>query len=192
MSQSEGLSTVAAVPRWVMAQSVPVQALLLAVGVVVISAASKISVPMAPVPVTMQTFAVTLAGGLLGWRLGGLCLIVYLIAGAAGLPIFSGNVSGLAKLTGPSAGYLFAFPLAAAAIGALVESGWVRASLVRLCAVMLLGSAICIVVGAAWLGVTMGAETALTKGVLPFLPGAAMKSLLAALCLKVAATAFHH
>lgn len=190
MSQSGAVSGAAALPRWVTAQSVPVQALLLVLGGIVISAASKVSVPMNPVPVTLQTFAVTLAGGLLGWRLGGLCLIVYLAAGAAGLPIFSGNVSGLEKLTGPSAGYLFAFPLAAATIGALVESGWARASLVRLCAVMLLGSAICIVVGAVWLGITMGAETALTKGVLPFLPGAAMKSLLAALCLKVAATAF--
>lgn len=192
MSQSMVGPGAAAVPRWVAGQSLPVQALLLLVGGAVISAASKISVPMVPVPVTMQTFAVTLAGGLLGWRLGGLCLVAYLAAGAAGLPIFSGNASGLEKLTGPSAGYLFAFPLCAATIGALVESGWARASLLRLLAVMLLGSAICVAVGAAWLAVTMGAETALVKGVLPFLPGAALKSLLAALCLKVAATTFAH
>jgi biotin transport system substrate-specific component len=55
---------------------------------------------------------------------------------------------------------------------------------------MLIGSAICLIVGAAWLAASVGAEAALAKGVTPFLPGAALKSLLSALCLKAAATAF--
>ncbi|SBW10902.1 BioY protein [uncultured Alphaproteobacteria bacterium] len=190
MSVSAAMPSAAALPQWVRRRSPPVQVALLALGVVAVALASKISVPMTPVPMTLQTFAVTLVGGLLGWRLGGLCLIAYLLAGAAGLPVFSGTAAGLAKLQGPTAGYLFAFPLAAAAVGVLVEGGWARASLARLCAAMLIGSAICLIVGAAWLAASVGAEAALAKGVTPFLPGAALKSLLSALCLKAAATAF--
>lgn len=185
------VSGAAAVPRWVNGRAWPVRAALVALGVVGVALAAKVSfpAPMSPVPVTLQTLAVTLAGALLGWRLGGLCLLLYLAAGAAGMPVFAGASAGLAKFQGPTAGYLFAFPLAAAVVGAIVESGWARASLLRLCAAMLLGSAICLGVGAAWLGASVGVEKALAKGVEPFLVGAALKSLLAAVCVKAVALA---
>lgn len=73
------------------------------------------------VPITLQTFAVLLAGAALGARRGLLAALLYVAAGAAGLPIFSGGASGLAVLQGPSAGYLLAFPLAAGLCGLLVE-----------------------------------------------------------------------
>lgn len=74
-----------------------------------------------PVPVTLQTFGVLLSGALLGARRGFLAALLYVVAGAAGLPIFSGGAAGLAVLTGPSAGYLVGFPLAAGLCGFIVE-----------------------------------------------------------------------
>lgn len=71
------------------------------------------------VPITLQTFAVMLTGIVLGARLGFLAVLLYLVAGLAGLPVFSGFSGGLGVLAGPSAGYLLAFPLAAALAGAL-------------------------------------------------------------------------
>lgn len=73
------------------------------------------------VPITLQTFAVLLAGAVLGARRGFLAVLLYIAAGAAGLPVFSGGASGLAVLTGPTAGYIAGFPLAAALCGFLVE-----------------------------------------------------------------------
>jgi biotin transport system substrate-specific component len=74
-----------------------------------------------PVPITLQTFAVLLSGAVLGMRRGFLAVLLYVVAGAAGLPIFSGGAAGLAVLTGPSAGYLVGFPLAAGLCGFIVE-----------------------------------------------------------------------
>jgi biotin transport system substrate-specific component len=80
------------------------------------------AIPVAgPVPITLQTFAVLLAGAVLGAKRGFLAVLLYVAAGAAGLPIFSGGASGLAVLQGPTAGYLLGFPLAAALCGFLVE-----------------------------------------------------------------------
>lgn len=75
-----------------------------------------------PVPITLQTFAVLLSGAVLGARRGFLAVLLYVAAGAAGLPIFSGGASGLAVLSGPTAGYLLGFPLAAGLCGLIVQS----------------------------------------------------------------------
>ncbi|MCH1867342.1 biotin transporter BioY [Nocardioides sp. CFH 31398] len=74
-----------------------------------------------PVPITLQTFAVLLAGACLGARRGFLAVVLYVVVGAAGLPVFSGGASGFAVLVGPTAGYLLGFPFAAALAGFLVE-----------------------------------------------------------------------
>lgn len=74
-----------------------------------------------PVPITLQTFAVLLAGAVLGARRGFLAVLLYVAAGAAGLPIFSGGASGLAVLSGPTGGYLAGFALAAGLCGFIVE-----------------------------------------------------------------------
>lgn len=73
------------------------------------------------VPITLQTFAVMLAGAVLGAKRGFLAVLLYLAVGAIGLPVFSGGAAGVAPFLGPSAGYLFAFPLAAALCGFIVE-----------------------------------------------------------------------
>ncbi|QIM15490.1 biotin transporter BioY [Leucobacter insecticola] len=78
-------------------------------------------IPIGPVPITLQTFAVSLGGALLGARRGFLAALLYLAVGAAGLPVFSGGSAGLAPFAGPTVGYLVAFPLAAGLAGFLVE-----------------------------------------------------------------------
>lgn len=73
------------------------------------------------VPITLQTFGVLLAGAVLGAKRGFLAVLLYVVVGLAGLPIFSGGVGGLAVLAGPSVGYLLAFAPAAFLCGFLVE-----------------------------------------------------------------------
>src|SRR5687768_11898106 len=73
------------------------------------------------VPITLQTFGVLLAGAVLGARRGFLAVVLYLVVGAAGLPVFSGGAAGVAVFAGPTAGYLLGFPLAAGFCGFLVE-----------------------------------------------------------------------
>ncbi len=73
------------------------------------------------VPITLQTFGVLLAGAVLGAKRGFLAVMLYIVVGAAGLPVFSGGAAGLAVLSGPTAGYIAGFPLAAALCGFLVE-----------------------------------------------------------------------
>ncbi len=73
------------------------------------------------VPITLQTFGVLLAGAVLGSRRGGLAVLLYLVVGAAGLPVFAGGKAGLGVLTGPTGGYLIGFVLAAFLCGFIVE-----------------------------------------------------------------------
>lgn len=73
-----------------------------------------------PVPITLQTFGVLLAGAVLGPRRGFLAVLLYLVLGAAGLPIYAGGASGLGTFSGPTGGYLISFPFAAALAGLLV------------------------------------------------------------------------
>src|SRR5437867_606745 len=91
--------------------------------VTALAAQVAISLPWTPVPITGQTFAVLLTGAVLGARRGFLAQALYLLEGALGLPVFAGGAAGLAKLLGPTGGYLVAFPFAAALVGALCERG---------------------------------------------------------------------
>ncbi|GAA2147439.1 BioY family transporter [Nocardioides koreensis] len=74
-----------------------------------------------PVPITLQTFGVLLCGAVLGARRGFLAVLLYLVVGAAGLPVFAGGAAGLSEFTKPSMGYLIGFPLGAALCGLVVE-----------------------------------------------------------------------
>lgn len=82
---------------------------------------AQIEIPHSPVPYTMQTLFVLLSGALLGWRNGALSQVAYLAAGALGAPVFASAGFGLTRLLGPTGGYLFAFPIAAAVVGLLVQ-----------------------------------------------------------------------
>ncbi|MGH6859307.1 MAG: biotin transporter BioY [Phyllobacterium sp.] len=160
------------------------RALAVLIGTLFLAVSSWIEVPMFPVPVTMQTFAVTLVGALYGWRLGGLTVIAWLGEAMIGMPVLSGGGGGFMHFTGPTAGYLAAFPVVAALVGFLAERGLTRNPLMA-AFVMLLGNALCLVLGASWLMHLFGAEAAWTSGVAPFIVGAVLKSALAAATIEV-------
>lgn len=154
-------------------------------GTVFLALASYIEVPMVPVPVTMQTFAVTLIGAVYGWRLGAATIVAWLVEGAIGLPVLAGGAAGAHHFVGLTAGYLFAFPVVGALTGWLAERGWNGNRPWLAFASMLLGNALCLVLGAAWLSIAIGIEQAIVHGVTPFLIGGALKSALAAVTLKL-------
>lgn len=183
-SSSRSLSAFT-VPAWLQGRSTATQVLAVLFGTLVLAASSQVSVPMVPVPMTMQTLAVTLVGALYGWRLGGLTILVWLAQGALGLPVFAGGSGGFVRFFGPTAGYLLAFPIAGALTGWLVERGWNGSKLLLACAAMLIGNVLCLVLGAAWLAAMVGLPKAIAVGVAPFLLGAALKSVLGAGVLKL-------
>ena len=145
--------------------------------------------PFTIVPVTMQTFAVLLVGALLGSRRGAAALALYLAEGLAGLPVFAHGGFGPMHFAGPTGGYLIGFVAAAWLTGRLAECGWDRRVGTTLAA-MTLGTAVIFASGLAWLipwiaaaegsGLPRAFPLALTTGLLPFLPGAAVKVALAA------------
>lgn len=149
-------------------------------GTVFLAAASYVEVPLVPVPVNMQTLAVTLIGAVYGWRLGALTVIAWLAEAALGMPVLSGGAAGAHHFVGPTAGYLFAFPLVAALTGWLAERGWSGQRPVLAFLSMALGNAVCLVLGGMWLAVVIGPEDAWTFGVVPFLAGGLLKSALGA------------
>ena len=153
------------------------------IGVLALILALRIDVPMVPVPLSMQTFAVLLIGALYGMRLGTLAVIVWLALGALGLPVFAGGTGGVARFVGPTAGYLVAFPIAAACVGWLASRGWNGDKPAWAMGAMLIGHAICLGVGALWLTRIIGIEAAIAKGVTPFLLGAVLKSVLVVVAL---------
>ncbi|MBN2109964.1 MAG: biotin transporter BioY [Methanosarcinaceae archaeon] len=145
-----------------------------------VGAYARIPVPFSPVPITLQVFFIFLAAAMLGARWGTLSVIVYLLLGIIGLPVFSGGSSGLGILLGPTGGYLVGFVMAAFLIGIL--SGKKGTSSVLLNAMfMLAGLCIIYVAGISFLAYAAGItfENAIRLGVLPFLPADLLKVVLA-------------
>jgi biotin transport system substrate-specific component len=155
-----------------------------ALGTLALAISSQIAVPMFPVPITMQTFVVTMIGALYGWRLGFITVAAWLVEGAVGMPVFANGGGGVAHLLGPTGGYLLSFPIAAALVGWLVERGWGGSNLALAFLAMLAGTCLSLVLGATWLAATIGVENAVIAGVLPFLLGSVLKSALGAAVLK--------
>ena len=139
------------------------------------AAGAQVDVPMTPVPMTLQSLAVVVAGGVLGARLGAASMLLYLAAAAVGLPVLSDGASGVAALTGATAGYLAGFVLAAAAVGAVARRG----GLIRpIPGIALLSAAHLLILGPGviWLSRAIGWPDALSGGFTPFLIGAVVKS----------------
>jgi len=149
---------------------------------IALAAQLQIPLPFSPVPVTGQTFAVLLLGALYGSKRGPAAVLAYVILGAMGLPVFAGGASGVARLIGPTAGYLVGFLAAAFVVGTLAERGWDRRAGTT-AAAMLLGNLVVYVAGVMWLSRFVGWDKVLATGVLPFLPGDALKIALATLLL---------
>lgn len=176
------------------------QAVLVALGIALMTAAAqiKVAVPPSPVPVNLGTFAVLTIGAAYGLRLGLTTILGYMLIGALGFDVFQGStaeLNGVSYMMGSTGGYLLGYVLAVAALGWLARRGWDR-SVLRMAGAMLIGNVLLYVPGLAWLAqwiVTTGKLDAVTYGSLagqtlawgatPFLIGDAMKLALAALLL---------
>ncbi len=192
----EGASWVARQAGW----------LLLANVLLVLCSQIAIPLPWTPVPLTLQTFGVLLIAVFFGARTSALAALLYLVEGAAGLPVFQPfGAPGAARLFGPTAGYLLAFPAAAFVAGRLTDILSARAAAARqreaeteraadpqasragagagrgvsawlaIAAALLAGDAIIVASGWAWLASLVGGGAAFAQGVLPFLAGDAVK-----------------
>jgi len=161
-------------------------------GAALVAAAAQVTgvIPGTPVPFTLQPLAVLIVGGLLGPSLGASSLILYLLLGAAGLPVFTPiGLPGAARLIGPTGGYLLAYPVAAYAVGRLIGKGdGTRTARIALAA--LAGLALIHLGGLAQLLILTGsAAQAARLGTLPFLVGDLGKLALAVLVLRSSVSA---
>jgi biotin transporter BioY len=148
--------------------------------------AAQIVIPIGPVPITGQTFAVLLTGALLGSRLGAMSMIVYLVEGASGLPFFYGGHGGISHLLGPTGGYLIAFPAAAFITGAFAENGWDKRFFTAVAA-MAAGSVLILLAGWAWFAMLTHTPpaAAFQVSVMPHIIGDIIKIVVAAATLPV-------
>jgi biotin transport system substrate-specific component len=167
------------------------KALLVVSGSIFIAMAAQVSVPMFPVPMTLQMLAILLVGFAFGSRLGVVTLLAYLGQGLAGLPVFAGGMNGLA-FAGPTAGFLIGFVLVAYVAGLAAERGFAK-GFVGTAVAALVASALVYIPGviwpmlvassfgieAGWVGI--GADKAWAWFMGPFLLGDAVKALIAAL-----------
>lgn len=132
---------------------------------------AQISIPLKPVPITFQIFAVFLSAFILGSKCATFSQIVYVLLGAIGLPVFSKFSGGTQIILGPTGGYIIAFPIVAFVVGKLVEKK-AEPSKIYLISVALLGLILCYSLGAAQLGfiLKLSVQKSLSLGVLPFIP----------------------
>jgi biotin transport system substrate-specific component len=160
-----------------------VKAVLLALlGSALLYASAKFKVPFYPVPMTMQSMVVLMIGAAFGARLGAATVILYLIEGALGFPVFADTPErgiGLAYMVGPTGGFLLGFVAAAFTTGLLVERGLARTATGMLIA-MTAGHAVLFALGFGWLATLIGAEKAWLLGVLPFGAATLLKTALGA------------
>ena len=158
-----------------------VDAALVVLGAALVALAAQIRIPMEPVPITAQTFAVLLVGASYGAVRGTASLGLYLVVGALGAPVYTGQNSGWEYFTGATGGYIVGFVVAAAVVGYLAEHRWDR-TVSSAIGAMLLGSVAIYAIGLPWLGAVLDLdfETTLKEGLAPFVPGDLLKLFLAA------------
>ena len=132
-----------------------------------------IPLPFTPVPISLGTFGVTLMALLYGRKLGTATILSYVAAGSLGAPIFAGFKSG--SLFSPTGGYILGYIVATIILGYLADRG-VTKSYVKTILSLMLSSAIILTLGSLVLSLFVPGKNAFMIGVLPFLPGDALKS----------------
>ncbi len=146
-----------------------------------------IHIPIGPVPIVLNNFFVLLAGLLLGPLWGFLSVLIYLLIGAVGFPVFAGGKSGLAHFAGPTGGYLVGFAIAAFVVGLISYSNYYMSRrLVKDVVAVVLGSIVIYALGLLWLKwvTKVSFAKAFSIGCLPFLPGDAVKAIAAVFVAK--------
>nr|WP_042473949.1 biotin transporter BioY [Bacillus ndiopicus] len=152
---------------------------LAAFGAAIIAVLAQVMLPVPPVPFTGQTLAVGLIATILGPRLGTLAVTVYLLLGAAGLPVFAGFTGGVAKLIGPTGGYLVGFLPAAYLMGLYLEK--TSYTYVQAAVANVIGMFVTLIFGTIWLKIAgdLSWEAALAGGMIPFIIPGLIKAALA-------------
>lgn len=147
----------------------------MAVFAALICVAAPFSVQIGAIPITLATFAIYLAGAILGGKRGAIAVIVYILLGAAGLPVFSGFNSGFGALLGPTGGYIIGYIPLTLLTGVFADMNskkhW------TMIIGMLLGTAVLYAFGTMWFMVLTGKDLAssLALCALPFIPGDIIK-----------------
>lgn len=149
---------------------------------VALSSQFAIYLPFSPVPITGQTFAVLFTGAVLGSKRGGLSLVLYILEGAIGLPVFAGGTGGFAVLFGPTAGYLIGFIPAAILVGYLSQKGFDK-QWYSMLIVFFAGQAVIYLFGVTHLLSFVDYEQVFRLGVTPFLIGDLIKACMAMILL---------
>ena len=149
--------------------------LLVLGGVAFLSIMSQVLIPLpyTPVPISLGTFGVTLMALLYGRKLGTATILSYVVAGSLGAPIFAGGKAG--SLFSPTGGYILGYIVATIILGYLADRG-VTKSYVKTILSLILSSAIILTLGSLVLSLFVPGKNAFMIGVLPFLPGDALKS----------------
>lgn len=168
-------------------KSVLTDMVYVAVFTAIISVLAQISIPLGViVPFTLQTLGMFLAGAMLGWKRGTLSVILYVLLGAVGLPVFAGFSGGVSVLFGPTGGYIIGFIFTALAVGFMTDK--LGRKLWVLAVSMIIGLLLCYIFGTAWFiilyniqGNAMDLITALGYCVFPFLIADGLKIIVAAL-----------
>ena len=158
---------------------------LIAVMAALICVAGPLSIAIGPIPLSLATFAVYMAGAVLGWKKGALAVLIYLLIGIVGVPVFSGFSGGVQRLAGVTGGYLIGYLPCALITGLGASEEPPRSSKPdwRLFALMVAGTAVLYSIGTAWFMLQTGNALAASLGmcVIPFLPGDAIKIVAAGL-----------
>lgn len=113
-----------------------------------IAVCSQISIPLGPVPFTLQTLAIYIAAAMLGWKRGTISVLVYILIGLVGVPVFAGFSGGFSSVVTPSFGYIIGFILTALAVG--LSAKFFGNKLVPLIISMVIGLLLCYIVGTIW------------------------------------------
>ena len=169
------------VPLRLAGRPIAQKAIVLVLGIAFLTASSWVQVPFWPVPMTMQTFAVLMVGALCGWRLG-VATVAAWLALSVGFPLLSEFKTLPMVIT--TSGYLAAFVIMAGFVGYMAERGW-TARVVPAFLVLLVAEVICFALGVAYLGAVIGYDKAVEFGLMPFILGDLVKTVLAALLLTV-------
>jgi biotin transport system substrate-specific component len=153
--------------------------LLSAIFAAVTAVLSQVTIPLPVIPITGQTLAVGIAATILGSRYGTVAILIYILLGAVGMPVFSGASGGVQVLVGKSGGYITGFILTAFVTGLILEK--TRFTMINAIIANLVGMVITLVVGTVQLKYVMDIpwEQAIAFGVTPFLVGGVIKAVLA-------------
>ena len=156
------------IQRFINIDRISQKILLCVLASAILAVSAWVSLPIGPVPVSLQSLAVLVIGGLLGSRLGSMAVVLYLLEGAIGLPVFAGGQGGMAALFSATFGFKLAFIPAAFIAGLAVEKGMDKKFWYAL-PLFALAHQIIFVGGVLWLAAFIGFEKAFAVGYLPFM-----------------------